>query len=110
MPTITLIGTHAMSELRFSGELVQQLLTTLVQHDERAEEDSVATQYLAGTIGFLLGREERLTREQKDEILQELAAFAGRVVEDVESHREQDQQPQQPQAGESEGVWRPGMD
>lgn len=91
---------------------MQQLLTTLVEHDERAEEDSVATQYLAGTIGFLLGREERLTREQKDEILQELAAFAGRVVEDVESHRGQEEAPQQqqPQAGEAEGVWRPGMD
>ncbi len=103
------IGTHAMSELRFSGELVQQLLTSLVQHDERAEEDSVATQYLAGTIGFLLGREERLSREQKEEILQELCAFAGRVVDDVESHR-QEQQPAAPQAGEAEGVWRPGMD
>ncbi len=99
-----------MSELRFSGQLVQQLLNTLVQHDERAEEDSVATQYLAGTIGFLLGREERLNREQKDEILQELSAFAARVVDDVESHREADQEkPQQP-SGEAEGVWRPGMD
>lgn len=100
-----------MSELKFSGQLVQQLLTTLVEHDERAEEDSVATQYLAGTIGFLLGREERLTRDQKDEILQELAAFAARVIEDVESHRgEEEQAPQQPQAGEAEGVWRPGME
>lgn len=98
-----------MSELRFSGQLVEQLLNTLVQHDERAEEDSVATQYLAGTIGFLLGREERLSKEQKKEILQELAAFAGRVVDDVESHRQQEQAPQ-PAAGEAEGVWRPGMD
>lgn len=101
-----------MSELKFSGQLVQQLLTTLVEHDERAEEDSVATQYLAGTIGFLLGREERLSRDQKDEILQELSAFAARVIEDVESHRGQEEEApqQQPQAGEAEGVWRPGME
>jgi len=99
-----------MSELRFSGQLVEELLNTLVQHDDRAQDDSVSAQYLSGTIGFLLGREDRLTRDQKLEILRELYGFAERVIDDVESQR----QPQEPQpaapAAEAEGVWRPGMD
>jgi len=98
-----------MSELRFSGQLVQQLLNTLVQHDERAADDSVATQYLAGTIGFLLGREGGLSKEQKLDILQELGAFSARVIEDVETHR-QEEAPTPTPPQEAEGVWRPGMD
>jgi len=72
-----------MSELRFSGQLVEELLNTLVQHDDRAQDDSVSAQYLSGTIGFLLGREDR--------------------------RQPQEPQPAAP-AAEAEGVWRPGMD
>lgn len=97
-----------MSELQFSGTLVKEVLNVLARHDERVEtEDSVSTQYLAGIIGFLIGREARLSREEKETILQELTLFAGRVVDDIESQY-QKEEPQQ-QSAEAEGVWRPSM-
>jgi len=76
-------------ELRFSGQLISELLDVIKRHDERAEEDAVSAQYFAGMIGFLLGRVEGLSGQQKNEVLDEMRAFAGAVMHDVEQHRSQ---------------------
>ncbi|MEM6985599.1 MAG: hypothetical protein AAF499_03585 [Pseudomonadota bacterium] len=91
-------------ELRFSGQLISELLDVLKRHDERATEDAVSAQYFAGMIGFLLGRVDGLNAAQKKEVLDEMRAFAGHVMQDVEHHRAQ----QQPDPEPALGVWKPG--
>lgn len=91
-------------ELRFSGQLISELLDALIRHDKRAEEDAVSAQYFAGMIGFLLGRVDGLSSAQKNEVLDEMRAFAGHVMHDVEQHRSKQSPPAEPALG----VWKPG--
>ena len=91
-------------ELRFSGQLVTQLLEHLKHHDQRASEDAVAAQYFAGLIGFLLGRAEGLNPAQKTAVLDQMRDFAEHVMQDVERHRN----PPPPQAEPAVGRWKPG--
>ncbi len=91
-------------ELRFSGQLISEMLDVIKRHDERAEEDAVSAQYFAGMIGFLLGRVDGLNTEQKNAVLDDMRTFAGHVMQDVEQHRSQQAQPAEPTVG----TWKPG--
>lgn len=91
-------------ELRFSGQLISELLNVLKQHDDRADEDAVCAQYFAGMIGFLLGRVDGLSGAEKNEVLDEMRAFAGHVMQDVEQQRAQ----KQPEPEPAIGTWKPG--
>jgi len=58
-------------------------------------------QYLSAIIGFLLGQEE-MSEPQKQEVLEELLAFAGQVAADVTRQKSEQMQ-------SASGVWKPGM-
>jgi len=81
-----------MSQLKLSGDFVASIRQVISQHDSAAEDPGVASQYLSAVIGFLLGQEE-MPDVQKQEILEELMAFAGQVAADVSKQHLQLQAP-----------------
>lgn len=90
-----------MSQLKLSGDFVASIRQVISQHDSAAEDPGVASQYLSAVIGFLLGQEE-MPDVQKQEILEELMAFAGQVAADVSKQKSDSMQ-------SASGVWKPGM-
>lgn len=90
-----------MSQLQLSGKLIKEVRDLISAHDSSASDPGVASQYLSAIIGFLLGQED-MSEQQKQDILEELMAFAGHVASDVQ--RQKTDQSQQ-----ASGVWKPGM-
>lgn len=90
-----------MSQLQLSGPLIKSIRDLLSQHDPAAEDPGVASQYLSAVIGFLLGQED-MPDAQKQEILEELMAFAQHVAADVQRQKSERTQ-------SASGVWKPGM-
>ena len=89
-----------MSQLQLSGKLIKEVRDVISGHDPAASDSGVASQYLSAVIGFLLGQED-MPDQQKQEILEELMAFASHVASDVQ--RQKSSQTQQ-----ASGVWKPG--
>lgn len=89
-----------MSQLQLSGKLIQDVKELLSSHDPAAADPGVASQYLSAVIGFMLGHED-MPDAQKQEILEELMAFANHVAADVQRQKSD-------QAQSASGVWKPG--
>lgn len=96
-------GIPRMDQLKLSRELIEKVQKILVDADERAENPLLAGQYLAAIAGFMVGNHDLPTGE-KNEIMNELVAFAKYVYEDVTRQRQAAIRPQ----GEAFGIWRPG--
>lgn len=94
-----------MSQLQLSGKLIKDIRDVISGHDAAASDPGVASQYLSAVIGFLLGQED-MPDQKKDEILEELMAFASHVAADVQRQNSGQTQQAQQQAS---GVWKPGM-
>lgn len=90
-----------MSQLQLSGKLIKDLQDLLAAHDSAATDPGVASQYLSAVIGFMLGQEE-MPDAKKQDILEELMAFANQVASDVQRQKSE-------QAQSASGVWKPGM-
>lgn len=90
-----------MSQLQLNGKIVNDVRTLLSQHDSAAQDPGVASQYLSAIIGFLLGQED-MPEPQKQEVLEELLAFASQVAADVSQQKSAQMQ-------SASGVWKPGM-
>ena len=93
--------------LNLSRELVQNLMRVLQQHDERARDPRFGAQYLAAVIGLLAGNGSGAPA-QKRELLDELAAFSGHVLDDVLAQAEA-RAPAPPAADPAKafGIWKP---
>jgi len=94
-----------MSELQLSAKLVQDIQDVISKHDERATDPGVSSQYLAATIGFLLGQ-QAIPEQQKTEIIDNLSAFIKHVADDV-AKQSQQQAPPPPPPQEAFGIWKP---
>jgi hypothetical protein len=94
-----------MAQLQLSTQLISQVCEVLEKADANASDPGVASQYLSAVIGFLLGQQE-MTSQQKEDILEELSAFALHVAKDVEQQKPQ-QAPPPPPTQEAFGVWKP---
>ncbi|MBT8112502.1 MAG: hypothetical protein KJO81_12170 [Gammaproteobacteria bacterium] len=92
-----------MDQLKLSRELIEKIEKVLVEEDERAKNPLLAGQYLAAIIGFIVGNHD-LPSGEKNEIMNELNAFAKYVYDDITKQRQQTMQP----VGESFGIWKPG--
>ena len=92
-----------MSQLKLSTQLIDGVHDFLIQHDTNARDPGVASQYLCAVVGCLLGQQD-MPKSQKDDILEQLFAFAGHVAEDIA------QQMQAPPPQAEVGIWKPGMD
>ncbi len=95
-----------MSELQLSAKLVQDIQAVLTQHDQSASDPGVTSQYLAATIGFLLGQQE-IPAQQKSEIIDNLGAFIQHVADDVAKQSAQAKPPPPPPPQEAFGIWKP---
>ncbi len=96
-----------MAQLQLSTQLISEICDVLEKADASASDPGIASQYLSAIIGFLLGQQD-MPISQKEEILEELAAFSLHVVKDVEQQRQQ-QTVNRPPAQEAFGIWKPGM-
>ncbi len=92
-----------MDQLKLSRELIEKIEKVLVEEDERAKNPLLAGQYLAAIIGFIVGNHD-LPSGEKNEIMNELNAFAKYVYDDITKQRQQTMQP----VGEAFGIWKPG--
>ncbi len=95
-----------MSELQLSAKLVGDIQNLLQEHDPAAGDPGVTSQYLCAVVGFLLGQQE-MPAGQKDEVLEQLAAFMKHVSDDVESQKQQAAAPPPPPTQEAFGIWKP---
>lgn len=92
-----------MSGIQLSVQLVSDLKAALIKHDPEAENDLLFMQYLTAVAGFLLAHQNGPGID-KQNLLDELSAFMGQVVQQVE----RDSAPQKP-AEDAFGVWKPGQ-
>jgi len=109
-----------MSEesLQLSDELISDLIDVIVRHDTRAETDMMlGLQYLAAVTGYIAAGYPGPAQD-RDTLLDHLAAFTKHVTDDrAASLQQQQQQAQQAQAtpkGHSVqtddpamGIWKP---
>lgn len=95
-----------MSELKLSAKLVDDIQAVIKNHDEAAADPGVTSQYLCAIVGFLLGQQD-MPLDQKNDALEQLAAFMKHVADDVESQRSQPRPPPQPPQQEAFGIWKP---
>ena len=91
-----------MSQLKLSTQLVSQVHDFLIQHDENAQDPGVASQYMCAMVGCLLGQQD-MSESQKEEMLEQLFAFARHVTQDIA------QQMHAPPPQAEVGIWKPGM-
>ena len=91
-----------MAQLQLTNELIDGVLRLLRDNDADAQNPGVASQYLAALLGFTVANLDAPANERQD-LMDELTAFAGHVMQDVERQRAQQPPPQ-----EAFGIWKPG--
>ena len=95
-----------MSELKLSHQLVDELSAVVKQHDDRADDPGVTSQYLCAVVGFLLGQQD-MPDERKKGLIDELAAFMHHVVEDVSRQQQAPAAAPPPPQQDAFGIWKP---
>lgn len=95
-----------MDQLKLSRELIEKIEQVLVAEDDRAKNPLIAGQYLSAIVGFIVGN-HNMPATEKEDIMNELNAFAKYVYDDVSRQQQQPIQPMQPK-GEAFGIWKPG--
>lgn len=109
------------NEITLSDQLIDNLYGVICQHDEGAKQNMiVALQYFAAVSGYMLGDYPGADAE-RDELIDQLAAFTKNVSADRAQQQKAQQGQQQPAqqeaaapAGKSEatddpavGIWKP---
>jgi len=89
-----------MSELQISPQLIQDVVNVIAAKDPDAREPGIAVQYLAAAVGVIVAN-QRLQAGEKQELLEQLCAFAHHVLEDVMG------QQTPPPREQWFGIWRP---
>ena len=103
--------------LQLSDELINSMVSVIVHHDSRAQEDMMlGLQYLSAVIGYIAASYPG-SGSERDDLLQHLVQFSKHVADDRAASLQQgQQQAEQPQAsaGHSEGtddpaigIWKP---
>ena len=88
-------------ELKLSQELIEDIKATIVKHDANASDDILTVQYMAASIGFLVGQ-QNFSPPQEDEVLEQLTAIEKHIISQLRP------QPMAPPQQEAFGIWRPG--
>ena len=105
------------NDITLSDQLIDNLYGVICQHDESAKQNMmVALQYFAAVSGYMLG-DYPGSDEEREELIDQLAAFTKNVSGDRAKNQKQQAEPQQqeaPVAGKSEatddpavGIWKP---
>lgn len=91
----------AEQELQLSQQLIEDIQAAITKHDANANDDMVAVQYMAASIGFLVGH-QNMQPAQQEGVMEQLNAIIGHIIQQVRP------QPVQPPQQEAFGIWRPG--
>lgn len=107
------------NDITLSDQLIDNLYGVICQHDESAKQNMmVALQYFAAVSGYMLG-DYPGSDEEREELIDQLAAFTKNVSGDRAKQQKQQAAPQQqeapaPAAGKSVetdhpavGIWKP---
>jgi hypothetical protein len=106
------------NDITLSDQLIDNLYGVICQHDESAKENMmVALQYFAAVSGYMLG-DYPGSDEEREGLIEQLAAFTKNVSGDRASQQKQQTEPQQQEApavaGKSTptndpavGIWKP---
>ena len=104
------------NDITLSDQLIDNLYGVICQHDESAKQNMVvALQYFAAVSGYMLG-DYPGSDEEREELIDQLAAFTKNVSGDRANGQEQQTEPEAPPAvaGESiatndpaVGIWKP---
>lgn len=105
------------NDITLSDQLIDNLYGVICQHDESAKENMmVALQYFAAVSGYMLG-DYPGSDDEREELIDQLAAFTKNVSGDRANSQKQHAQPEQqeaPTAGKSVatddpavGIWKP---
>ena len=106
------------NDITLSDQLIDNLYSVICQHDESAKQNMmVALQYFAAVSGYMLG-DYPGSDEEREELIDQLAAFTKNVSGDRASKQKQQEAPKQEEApavaGKSEatndpavGIWKP---
>lgn len=106
------------NDITLSDQLIDNLYGVICQHDESAKENMmVALQYFAAVSGYMLG-DYPGSDQEREELVDQLAAFTKNVSGDRASQQQEQQEPQQQEApaaaGKSTatndpavGIWKP---
>lgn len=90
-------------QFELSQQLVEDIKSVLANHDGRAKDDLITTQYLAALVGLILGNQQ-MSADKRRELLQDLNAFSEHVMQQIEQQQVQQAPPPQ----DAFGIWRPG--
>ena len=107
------------NDITLSDQLIDNLYNVICQHDESAKQNMmVPLQYFAAVSGYMLG-DYPGSDEEREELIDQLAAFTKNVSGDRAKSQKAQQQAQseqqsEPAAGKSEetddpavGIWKP---
>jgi len=107
------------NDITLSDQLIDNLYGVICQHDESAKQNMmVALQYFAAVSGYMLG-DYPGSDEEREELIEQLAAFTKNVSGDRAKQQKQQAAPQQQEApvavaGKSVatdnpavGIWKP---
>lgn len=104
------------NDITLSDQLIDNLYGVICQHDESAKQNMmVALQYFAAVSGYMLG-DYPGSDEEREELIDQLAAFTKNVSGDRANSQKQQAAPEQPAApaGRSVatddpavGIWKP---
>ena len=104
------------NDISLSDQLIDDLYGVLCRHDESATKNMmVALQYFAAVSGYMLG-DYPGSEDERDELIDQLAAFTKNVSGDRANQQKQQSQPEAPAAvaGKSVatdnpavGIWKP---
>jgi len=104
-------------QIQLSSELLNNIFAAIAKHDKEVEQDlMVGLQYLSAVIGYF-SAEYPGTEQDRNDLLEQLAAFSVQVADD----RARSMQQQQPAAANAEmatgksaatddpavGIWKP---
>ncbi|KHF25837.1 hypothetical protein [Solemya velum gill symbiont] len=97
-----------MSDIQLSPELFQRIQQAIIEQEPEAQQDSgVMMQYLAALMGYILGSQQEMPSQTKEEFMEELSDFARHVMRDADGRV---QQQRQTQAANAFGIWTPKAD
>ena len=95
-----------MQPINLSRDLVQELMRTLNEHDAQCQDTMISAQYLAAVVGLLVGSLDR-PPDEKEELLKEINAFSGHVMNDVMKQAQQKPEPPAADPAKAFGIWKP---
>ena len=95
-----------MQPINLSRELVQKLMHALNEHDAQCQDTMISAQYLAAVIGLLVANIDRPSSD-KEELLRQITAFSGQVMNDVINQGQQRPEPPAADPAKAFGIWKP---